>query len=59
MLIKTTKDDADHHFFMGFSDKDDNKQDHSITEIYYKTWAFTTANQMMNLIITKKQEVSK
>lgn len=54
MLIKTTKDDADHHFFIGFSDEGDSKIDQSITEIYYKTWAFTTGNQMMDAIDYKK-----
>lgn len=58
MLIKTTKDDAEHHFFIGFSDIDDTEIDQSITAIYYKIWAINTANKMMG-DMDKKQMVAR
>jgi len=54
MLIKTTHDDAQMHFFIGLSDTDDTKQDHDVTTIYYKIWAINTGNTMLKDLFNKK-----
>ena len=54
MLIKTTKDKEDHHFFLGFSDVDDKQIDHDVTTIFYKIWAINTSNDMFNMPFSKK-----
>lgn len=56
MLIKTTCDtDINNtHYFVGFSDISDNKHDHDMTQIYYKTWAMNTGNIMLRSMISKK-----
>jgi hypothetical protein len=59
MLVKTTHDDAQMHFFIGFSDIDDTQQDHDVTTIYYKIWAINTGNKMLNSPFLKKQAMSK
>jgi hypothetical protein len=55
MLIKTTCDSIDNHFFIGFSDESDTKQDHDITAIYYKIWAMNLVNDMPHAIFNKKR----
>ena len=59
MLIKTTHDDAQMHFFIGLSDADDTKQDHDVTMIYYKIWAMNTGNKILNTPFLKKPAMSK
>ena len=59
MLIKTTHDDAQMHFFIGLSDDDDTQQDHDVTTIYYKIWAMNTGNKMLNSQFLKKPAMSK
>jgi hypothetical protein len=59
MMIKTTHDDAQMQFFIGFSDMDDTQQDHDVTTIYYKIWAINTGNKMLNSPFLKKQAMSK
>ena len=54
MLIKTTHDDAQMHFFIGLPDTDDTKQDHDVTTIYYKIWAINTGNTMLKDLFNKK-----
>jgi hypothetical protein len=46
MLIKTTCDSIDNHFFIGF---------HDITAIYYKIWAMNLVNDMPHAIFNKKR----
>ena len=57
MLIKTTHDDAQTHFFIGFSDHDDTQQDHNVTAIYYKIWAVNTGNTMLKDLLNKKSVI--
>ena len=59
MLIKTTHDDAQMHFFIGLSDVDDTQQDHDVTMIYYKIWAMNTGNKLLNTPFMKKQVFAK
>jgi len=59
MLIKTTKDDADQHFFIGLNDVDDKRIDHDITIIYYRIWAINTANQMLKDFDPKGMVIAK
>lgn len=48
MLIKTTKDNANTHYFISFPDADDTKIDFGVTKILYKIWAINTVNLMIN-----------
>lgn len=49
MLIKTTHDDVDNHFFVSFSDESDTQRDQDITAIYYKVWAMNTNKDLLNI----------
>lgn len=54
MLIKTTHDDGQTHYFISFSDNDDTDHDHDMATIHYKTWAINTGNKMLNQPFVKK-----
>lgn len=47
ILIKTTKDDANTHYFVSFPDLTDKQVDYDVTRIFYKIWAINTGKKMM------------
>jgi hypothetical protein len=58
MLIKTTKDDTNHQYFIGFSSDDDTQKDQAITEMFYKTWALNTGNKMLDIMFKNKLKIN-
>lgn len=47
MLVITTKDDINNHYFLSFEDEGDTKKDFDVTRIMYKTWVMNTSKDMM------------
>jgi len=57
MLIKTTHDNIENHFFMAYSEKDDTEQDYGVSKIFYKIWAINTSNKMLQPPNNKKSKM--